>query len=111
VQIQQDRDLVAARAAHPAFGAHAPGTRTARAGRQRSIDQPRLLLAGARLLLGRVIRHEREVELGVGPRGQFGQRREVALVALVLRHGERHEAHRPRGGRGDRVQHPDLQRQ
>jgi hypothetical protein len=52
-----------------------------------SVDEPQLIAGGARFLIGRVIRHEREVELGARAGGQSGQRREIGLLALVLRHG------------------------
>jgi len=57
------------------------------------------------------MRHEREVKLGVRAGCQLGQRREVGLLLLILRHGEGDEAHRAAGRGDDRVQHADLQRQ
>ena len=87
VQVDQREDLVPAHPAHPAFGADAPVPAAARAGRQGGIDEPHLISGRTRRLLGRVIGHEREVELGARIGGQPGQRREVALLALVLRRG------------------------
>ena len=87
VHVQKDRDVFPVHAAHAAFGADAPGAGPARAGRQGGVDEPHLIAGGARFLIGRVIGHEREVELGARIGGQPGQRREVALLALVLRRG------------------------
>src|SRR5215475_11472418 len=92
VQVQQARDLLPAGAAHSALGADAPGAAADRAGRLRGVDEPHLFTGGAWGLIGWVIRHEREVDLGVRVRRQPGQRREVALLTLVLRHGEGGEA-------------------
>src|ERR1700685_1681917 len=48
VQVQQARNLFAARTAHAAFGADAPGATAARAGRQGSVDETHLITGGAR---------------------------------------------------------------
>jgi len=111
MQVKERGDLVPAHPAHPAFGADAPVPATARAGRQGRVDELHLIAARTLCLLGRVIGHQREIQLGARIRSQPGQRREVALLALILRHGEGDEAHRPPGRRRDRVQHPDLQGQ
>ena len=111
MQVQQHRHLFPSRTAHPALGADAPFAGAAGAVRQGGINQPRLVTGGTGRLVPGVIGDNPEIELGVGPCGEPGERREVALRTLILRHGEGDEADRPPRRGSDRVQHPNLQRQ
>ena len=111
MQVQQCRHFLPARATHPALGADAPFAGAAGTVGQGGIDKPRLVTGGTGRLVPRVIGDDPKIELRVRPRGEPGQRREVALRTLILRHGEGDEADRPPRRRGDRVQHPNLQRQ
>src|SRR5215469_10015086 len=70
VQVQQDRDVFLVHPAHAAFGADTPGAAAAWAGRQSGVDEPHLVIGGAGFLIGRVVRHEREIELGARVCGQ-----------------------------------------
>ena len=74
---------MSSRAARPIpHSVHTPQAAAA-AACQRVVDQPDLLRGRAGQLVGRVIGHEREVQLGLRPGLELGQRREVAGVAAA----------------------------
>ena len=75
MQVEQPRDVLGVRAAHPALRADPP-----LATRERGVDVLDLGGGGALGLVVGVVGDEREVELGLRAGGQAAQRCEVARV-------------------------------
>jgi hypothetical protein len=108
VQIEQLRHVVGRHASHPALGADTPLALSGCGLRQRGLDLLRLLVARAIGLVVRVVRDEREVQLGLRSGRQVAQRGELAGVIPGLGHGERHPVDRPLCGEDDAVDEVHL---
>lgn len=88
MQIEQLRHVVGRHASHPALGADTPLALSGCGLRQRGLDLLRLLVARAIGLVVRVVRDEREVQLGLRSGRQVAQRGELAGVIPGLGHGD-----------------------
>ena len=86
MRVEHRQHVLALDPAHAALGADAP-----LAPAEVVVDDPHLLGGRVIGLLGRVIGHEREVQLGLVVDREVGERREERLVADLLRDRDREE--------------------